>query len=612
MFGGGRVVFVYTDVVSDKDRQSLFIHKLGLCKERLNFADARLEFRQKELKRRTLVELVDYVNSASGMFTPEVYGPLVDMVSTNLFRALPLSTSGEDSNDPEDDDPQLEPAWQHIQIVYELFRRFIVSHETDPRIAREYINETFILQLLDLFDSEDPREREYLKNILHRIYGKIMPLRQFIRKSITYVFHHYVYEVQNFNGVAELLEILGSVINGFALPLKEEHKQFLRKSLIPLHIPRGLTSYHVQLSFCVTQFVEKDASLAVDVIRGLCKYWPASYSRKEVSVYPTPPRKEPSTPTTSDRKTLWLSPSTLASIPSGAIPSRIPLGYRAPVRQSTWLNPNGFFKPTGRFLDCNPVTAAFSSLTSFSLPLRRLPVRLWPYAVVSLLVQVMFLNELEELLELVDPEEVSTILEMMFKKITACIESQHFQVAERALFFWNNEYIVNLIVHHREVVVPIVFPALQRNAEGHWNRNVHSLSYNVQKLLAEMDPGLFEDCAIEYERQQRIRESEERQRRERWAVLERRVNSRQLSTTSATLRAENGEHHRNEESITNNEAAGRLLTTSDGAYSDESTDESPSLTLTTAKLKDLQATGNNNNSNNNNVHADTTRYSTTR
>ena len=26
-------------------------------------------------------------------------------------------------------------------------------------------------QLIELFDSEDPREREYLKTILHRIYG---------------------------------------------------------------------------------------------------------------------------------------------------------------------------------------------------------------------------------------------------------------------------------------------------------------------------------------------------------------------------------------------------------------------------------------------------------
>ena len=30
----------------------------------------------------------------------------------------------------------------------------------------------------------------------------------------------FVYETEHFNGVGELLEILGSIINGFALPLK--------------------------------------------------------------------------------------------------------------------------------------------------------------------------------------------------------------------------------------------------------------------------------------------------------------------------------------------------------------------------------------------------------
>lgn len=38
-----------------------------------------------------------------------------------------------------------------------------------------------------------------------------------------------MYETEHFNGVGELLEILGSIINGFALPLKVEHKQFLVK-----------------------------------------------------------------------------------------------------------------------------------------------------------------------------------------------------------------------------------------------------------------------------------------------------------------------------------------------------------------------------------------------
>lgn len=43
------------------------------------------------------------------------------------------------------------------------------------------------------------------------------------------LFTRFVYETEHFNGVGELLEILGSIINGFALPLKVEHKQFLVK-----------------------------------------------------------------------------------------------------------------------------------------------------------------------------------------------------------------------------------------------------------------------------------------------------------------------------------------------------------------------------------------------
>ena len=43
-------------------------------------------------------------------------------------------------------------------------------------------------------------------------------------KKINNIFYRFVYETERHNGVAELLEILGSIINGFALPLKEEHK----------------------------------------------------------------------------------------------------------------------------------------------------------------------------------------------------------------------------------------------------------------------------------------------------------------------------------------------------------------------------------------------------
>lgn len=48
------------------------------------------------------------------------------------------------------------------------------------------------LQLLELFDSEDPRERDFLKTILHRIYGKFLGLRAFIRKQINNIFLRWV------------------------------------------------------------------------------------------------------------------------------------------------------------------------------------------------------------------------------------------------------------------------------------------------------------------------------------------------------------------------------------------------------------------------------------
>lgn len=50
------------------------------------------------------------------------------MFTVNLFRTLPPP---EDPNaalfDPEEDEPTLEAAWPHLQLVYELFLRFLES-----------------------------------------------------------------------------------------------------------------------------------------------------------------------------------------------------------------------------------------------------------------------------------------------------------------------------------------------------------------------------------------------------------------------------------------------------------------------------------------------------
>jgi len=40
--------------------------------------------------------------------------------------------------------------------------------------------------------------------------------------------------------------------------------------------------YHQQLSYCVTQFVEKDPQLAQQVLLHILEYWPRTFSAKEV------------------------------------------------------------------------------------------------------------------------------------------------------------------------------------------------------------------------------------------------------------------------------------------------------------------------------------------
>uniref|UniRef100_A0A8C7MLW5 Protein phosphatase 2 regulatory subunit B'alpha n=1 Tax=Oncorhynchus kisutch TaxID=8019 RepID=A0A8C7MLW5_ONCKI len=262
------------------EQQELFTQKLQQCCMLFDFMDSVTDLKSKEIKRATLNELVDYVSTNRGVLVETAYPEISNMICTNILRTLPPSDNPD--FDPEEDEPTLEASWPHIQLVYEFLLRFLENPDFQPSIAKRYIDQKFVLQLLELFDSEDPRERDFLKTVLHRIYGKFLGLRAFIRKQINNIFLRFIYETDHFNGVAELLEILGSIINGFALPLKAEHKQFLMKVLIPMHTGKGLALFHAQLAYCVVQFLEKDPTLTEPVIRGLLKFWPKTCSQKEV------------------------------------------------------------------------------------------------------------------------------------------------------------------------------------------------------------------------------------------------------------------------------------------------------------------------------------------
>lgn len=52
-----------------------------------------------------------------------------------------------DAYDPEEDEPVLELAWPHLQIVYEFFLRFVESPDFNTNVAKRYIDTSFVLQV---------------------------------------------------------------------------------------------------------------------------------------------------------------------------------------------------------------------------------------------------------------------------------------------------------------------------------------------------------------------------------------------------------------------------------------------------------------------------------
>ena len=117
--------------------------------------------------------------------------------------------------------------------------------------------------------------------------------RKAIRNGIGYYFQSMVYVVGNkggryqmekhsglstlqCHGITELLEIYVPFCNGFAIPLKEDHKLFLFQCILPLIKCPHFVLFQDQWFNVIRMFVSKEAALVRAVLIALLKYMPSS------------------------------------------------------------------------------------------------------------------------------------------------------------------------------------------------------------------------------------------------------------------------------------------------------------------------------------------------
>lgn len=398
--------------------EDLLHQKLMLCCKIYDFnVDGDIATQQeKEAKRQTLLELVEHLSSNS----KHVYGDrlmqdAVDMISANIFRGLIIKErSPLDIIDPEEDEPYQDNAWPHLEVVYEFVLRLVGNKEIDVKVAGKYINAKFMAKLCDMFDSDDPREREVVKTILQRIYTRFISLRTAIRRVISMSYYKAAYENEMQNGIAEQLEIMSNIINGFKVPLKAEHVEVLSKVLIPLHKVRSLPVFHENLTQCCKQFCEKDSQLIPMLLRSILQIWPNSLSVK----------------------------------------------------------------------------------------------------------QVLFLDEVEEILAITKSAEFQKVQKELIRRLALCIVSPQSQVAERVLALWKNDTIVKLFFNNRQGVFPTVIRSLNKIQKTHWHGTVKEKTTETLKILMESDRDLFDQCSADIRKYNDEETRTERIRQQRWNKLQ--------------------------------------------------------------------------------------------
>lgn len=388
------------------------------------------------------------------------------MIPSLLWTPLPPRTNPfGDQWATDDDDPYEDALWSTIRApAWSLFLMILESPDLLPSEAKEEISKkSFIPSLFVRFDSEDPREREAAKTILHRIYGKFLPLRSLIRGKIREIFKEFIYEERNifltngfdfkdhcggigaehnsrpriciaeneiqkiiiqpkllphlssFHNISEILEILASIINGFAIPLRTEHLEFLYSYLIPLLKSKHLPSFHSQLSLCIMQYAEKDPALVS------CRLIMAI-----IAIFPK---------ISSVKKCIFL----------------LLMEELLEIWEKNYIANNDA-------LDSEPAMIE---------------------------------------------EEIPAFIKELFRLLSREIKSLHFQVAERALHYFCNTSLIGILARYYPTIMREVmtFEDGHNSLKGgkHWNRLVQVQIDNTHLLLRAFDPIMYDELCVNYD-----------------------------------------------------------------------------------------------------------------
>ncbi|KAK2957434.1 putative Serine/threonine-protein phosphatase 2A 56 kDa regulatory subunit gamma [Blattamonas nauphoetae] len=275
------------------EHDSLLAQYFEACCLPVNWADTATEEQilDRERKGTLLDSILEYLTTQQSLpedrptplFPQSLWHLVRKFVETNIIRELPPTNPiVAASLEYDEDDPVLERAWPHLQQCYEIFLLFILSPDVDPKISRTTtVDVNLVTSLFTLFASDDPRERDYIKSTIHRIYARYASHRPLLRRLMSQSAESVVTTNDRLNGLPEVLKIMLSIIAGLTVPIKQEYQSLFHHTLLQLHTPTTLPLFHKQLSQAVCLYLTKDPTLFIPLVSFLLRTWPKVHSAKE-------------------------------------------------------------------------------------------------------------------------------------------------------------------------------------------------------------------------------------------------------------------------------------------------------------------------------------------
>ena len=117
--------------------------------------------------------------------------------------------------------------------------------------------------------------------------------------------------------------------------------------------------------------------------------------------------------------------------------------------------------------------------------------------------EICFINEIDDILQLLQPQEIRPFRDALFKRIAKCVESPNFQVTERALCLWSGTEFEKIVMKDKEnvnAVARIMHPAL-RQCEQNCNVSIREMARHVYGLFVDRCFDIIDELNQEFDSQ---------------------------------------------------------------------------------------------------------------